>query len=565
MQLCAWGAEKNKSAVDVEEFVKVSKAIFYDSAIAQGMRIGRTKATAVTCNVVGVSHEQEIQNIMRTTKFSLLIDESTDTSTKKVLVMVVRTYTWQGDKLAVRDYFYHALELMEATADAIYGAIVERFRLDDIPYKSNLSGFGADGCNVMHGKHHSVATLLKNDCPHLFLLKCVCHSFALCSSYACKHIPSQVEWVCKEVYSFLCHSPLRTGRFNELQVIMDLKPLKMLHPAATRWLSLEEVVKRMLDRFDVLKVYFDSADSSVDRKVKEKMQEIMAVLDDPTTKLYLQFLKYVLNKINKLNKLFQSETPQIYLLNSEARRLYKDLLSNFMSAEYLKDVDMNNVEFKPGNFAPLEQMYMGTEVRTALNESNLKSDVLHGFRLTIMNFYISLANQIKSRLKLDDPVLCDIVIIDPLNIKRRKHQSLQPVLEHFPNIVASEHVQEADDEFREILSMDEINELDCSDGEKFWGEILSTKRCDGSFAFPILRDFIPSLLCLPHSSATVERFFSVWNYNKTKVRNRLATRTLNGILSAKEYVKTHKLETGVVSITAEAKSLFSNDMYKMND
>lgn len=41
------------------------------------------------------------------------------------------------------------------------------------------------------------------------------------------------------------------------------------------------------------------------------------------------------------------------------------------------------------------------------------------------------------------------------------------------------------------------------------------------------------LLCLPHSSATVERVFSQTNLMKTKVRNSLNTETLIGMLHAK--------------------------------
>ncbi|EDS35982.1 26S protease regulatory subunit 6a [Culex quinquefasciatus] len=62
---------------------------------------------------------------------------------------------------------------------------------------------------------------------------------ALAASYACRNIPSNVEQMCRDVYSYLSASPLRTSRFDEIQVLLDYKPAKMLHPSATRWLSLE--------------------------------------------------------------------------------------------------------------------------------------------------------------------------------------------------------------------------------------------------------------------------------------------------------------------------------------
>ena len=49
------------------------------------------------------------------------------------------------------------------------------------------------------------------------------------------------------------------------------------------------------------------------------------------------------------------------------------------------------------------------------------------------------------------------------------------------------------------------------------------KSGDGNSMFPNLSSVMLNLLCLPHSSATVERVFSAVNRMKTKIRNRLST------------------------------------------
>ncbi|XP_058467037.1 uncharacterized protein LOC131439941 [Malaya genurostris] len=290
IQICAWAVEHNKSAKNVEEYAKLSKIIFSDSEIARNLSLGRTKATAIVSCVLGETHNKQLTEVLTKNYFSLLIDESTDVSTKKTLVMVVRTHSWVDDTLTIRDYFYHVAEMIETDAKSIYSAIINKFVMDDIPYKKNLIGFAADGANVMFGSNNSVSVLLKMDCPNLVLIKCICHSFALCASYACKNIPPYVEQMCKDIYAFLSNSPLRTAKFVELQHLMDLKPLKMLHPAATRWLSLEMVVTRILDRFDSLKIYFSFQDTCVDGKQIQKMKEIQECLENPLTELYLNFL-----------------------------------------------------------------------------------------------------------------------------------------------------------------------------------------------------------------------------------------------------------------------------------
>ena len=56
-----------------------------------------------------------------------------------------------------------------------------------------MIGFGADGANSMLGARNSLSTLLKKDMPTLFVMKCICHSFALCASYACGILSKDVE------------------------------------------------------------------------------------------------------------------------------------------------------------------------------------------------------------------------------------------------------------------------------------------------------------------------------------------------------------------------------------
>lgn len=568
VQMCAWAVENNKSATDIQEFAKLAKVVFADSVVSKNISLGRTKASAIVENVLGKSHHQELVEMMRNTCFSLLIDESTDIACKKALVMVVRIHSWDKEQLIIRDFFYQVLEMVEADATTIFNKIVEIFEKDQIPYKRNSVGFAADGANVMFGGKHSVVVLLKQVCPKLVLIKCVCHSFALCSSYACKHVPAYVEQLCRDIHNFLNNSPLRAAKFNELQDIMNLKPLKMLHPSATRWLSLEAVVNRMLERYEVLKVYFSFQDASVDGKQAEKMREIHEKLCNPLTMLYLNLLGYVIPKINKLNRMFQSENPKVYQLYSETERLVRTILDNFMRPEYMVNLkNVGDVVLEPKHYCELENMYMGVIVQNLLEEGvgKIPAEDIHAFKLAAMSLYISLVNQIKKRLSLDDEVLKNINLLDPKNVKRRIHLTGYNLFRHFMHLPSIENLQKMDDEFREILNLQWEKDVDFEDGARFWGRVLSMQRIDNSMAYPNLRTLIPVLLSLPHSSACVERIFSSYNINKTKARNKLITSSMQGILSAKEYVRTHKTASGVVNVSEAARRRFTKNMYAIND
>jgi hypothetical protein len=112
----------------------------------------------------------------------------------------------------IKDKFFDLIQLQDATANSLYQIIVDKFVENRIPYKDNLIGFASDGANVMMEAHHSVMSLLKNDVPSLFIMKCICH---LCASYACQKLPRFVEDVTLDIYNYFSSSPKRAGEFVE--------------------------------------------------------------------------------------------------------------------------------------------------------------------------------------------------------------------------------------------------------------------------------------------------------------------------------------------------------------
>ena len=100
--------------------------------------------------------------------------------------------------------------------------------------------------------------LLKDDIPDLFVLRCTCHSFHLCASYACNKLPRSTEDLARDIYHYF-QSPKQSSSLKEFQEFTNVKPHKMLHPSQTRWLSLHGVVKRLLEQLPALKLFFTIA------------------------------------------------------------------------------------------------------------------------------------------------------------------------------------------------------------------------------------------------------------------------------------------------------------------
>jgi hypothetical protein len=139
----------------MDHLVKLIGTVCHDSKIAKGLTCGRTKTTAIIQNMLGRERMDSLCAHLRGTKFSLIVDESTDRSTTKHLCLVVRT-VWNNN---VSDHFLGLIKLSEANAVTLHNHIITLFNDKNIPYKENLIGFASDGANVMMGQHNSLMTL----------------------------------------------------------------------------------------------------------------------------------------------------------------------------------------------------------------------------------------------------------------------------------------------------------------------------------------------------------------------------------------------------------------------
>ncbi|XP_023311317.1 zinc finger BED domain-containing protein 5-like [Anoplophora glabripennis] len=254
-----------------------------DSDIAKKIKCSRTKCSCIVKNVIGKKNEKEICEILSNTKFSLIIDESTDRSCTKHLCLVCR---YRHNK-TIQDSFLALLPLKDAKAEDLYREVTNFFDRKKIPYQRNLIGFASDGASVMVGRHNSVVSRLKVDIPNVYVVKCICHSFHLCASNACLKLPRSIEDLAREIYPYFSNSPKRVETFKEFQSFSNVNIHKILHPAQTRWLSLETVVSRILEQYNALILFFTDA----------------------------TFLEFSLAFFNNLNRQMQCEKPVIQELH----------------------------------------------------------------------------------------------------------------------------------------------------------------------------------------------------------------------------------------------------------
>ncbi|KAB0790621.1 hypothetical protein PPYR_14935 [Photinus pyralis] len=550
IKLAGFFAEHNVPFTLVDHLVPLLKEIAPDSRTLSDMQLGRTKLTALVKNVIGLEHKNDLIQTLKMSKFSILTDESTDISCQKTACIVVRYYD-QGCS-RIRSSFWELIQLFGDSADQgtvdtsvtgerLYNVIVNSFEKHNIPL-SNVVGFASDGCNVMMGKNNSVASRFIDNFPGIVIVKCICHSAHLCDSEACKQLPRHCEDLSRNIYNHFKYSSKRQHDFRQFQSFLNLEIHKLLHPSQTRWLSLNEVVGRIIEQWDALKLYFTNTWLS-DRLVAT--EQIFNALNDPFMKLYYLFLLWILPKFTEFNKYFQSARVVITELHTKIVSLYCDILMCYMDRVYVQTTPVESINPNDSSkFISVNNMYLGVNVLNHLNDTDVKSSpqLEQDFRLRCRQFLITACEQIKKRFDFRDGILKFLTALSPENALsnsfRSHYPSLQPLYavskRFLPNNVNM--IQAIDDEWRKLpmLTDDGIRKEQIID--TFWGKLASYKNVLGEYEYRNLALFAISLLCIPHANADCERIFSKVNLIKTKPRNKLATRTVNGALLASQCI-----------------------------
>ena len=230
IKTCSFIAEKTLPISIVEDLVPFLKNLFpYDEAL-RDVKLGKQKATNLIRQVLGFYSIKECVTKLKSNKFSLIIDETTDLSTTSQLAILGTFFNEQNFHLEI--ILIDLVPLANRTANTIYNTLIESLKEKGIPMK-NIIGFCADTCNVMFGINHSVAQLLVRDYSWIIAIKCSCHLIHSCCSYALKMLPKSVKDLCRNIFSHLNISSKQTESFKEFQQFVELKELKILCPGKT--------------------------------------------------------------------------------------------------------------------------------------------------------------------------------------------------------------------------------------------------------------------------------------------------------------------------------------------
>lgn len=252
-------------------------------------------------NVIAVAIRNDLINVLKTTDFSVMVDESTDIGMQKTMCILARYVQPSNGFVKTELLDLIKLNAKDCTAENLYIHFRQILTEADIPLK-NIIGLASDGASVMLGANNFFASRLISEVPKVTVIRCICHTSAIIAIKACVNLPRAPEELLCQISTDLSNSSKRCAQLEKIQEYFNKEKKKILQVSSTTWLSLHQCINRILENWDVLISFFRVA--QVDDKLKSA-ELILMDLENACNKAYLLFLKYVLSYFNTLNALFQ--------------------------------------------------------------------------------------------------------------------------------------------------------------------------------------------------------------------------------------------------------------------
>ena len=430
-------------------------------------------------------------------KFSIMIDESTDVSNTQNLIVFIR----MGFADKVHVYFLGIIPLVIATAAAIFQKLMDFLTVIGISEEillRQLIGFCSDGASCMIGQFQGVAKLFRDKIPHIKSFHCMAHRLELAVKDAVDSVNLILHFrpFIDAVYKMYSLSPKNQRELETIANKLSVELLKIRKVFDIRWVfSSYLAMKAVWQDYPALYDHFLQISQDRSRNVKErsKCEGLCKKIQSWFFVAEVAMLKDALYQLMQLSLYFQSNSVGVTSAQLHINALLQKLLG-------LKDSNGSNLEEFIKDFEA-DGKFKGVEIVKSVNDDNK-------FVRAKSQFYQALHDNIVQRFPNCD-ILKNALIFNTLTWPDDK---LELALFGDHELVAL---------CKDLC----INDADAIEALSEFTVFKQTKN-----AGPKLKHLINQVETYPISTASCERGFSQLNLAHTKVRNRLHSATVSSLL-----------------------------------
>ena len=335
----------------------------------------------------------------------------------------------------------------------------------------------------------------------------------------------EVEDFTIDMFYWFKQSACRREDLASVQEELGIAQQQFLRHVNCRWLTLEPAINRIIDRWETLKEYIMTLQTT--NKACEKSaryKRIRRLIQDPAFMMQLHFLRAACPLFSKFLTLFQSEGPLVHILHESLTDVLRSTMLRFMKANVVVDKkgkDLFSIDVKKtDNHLSHKDIDVGHVVRQKLHllkSDNQKKIVMD---MRSLSFYITACEYLQSHLPLDNTLLQHLSCLHPrIREARASERRIKSVAKHLPSVDNDHEVMNRlADEWKMYIVQDIPEDWFVKEVtpettvyhrvDHCWTKVLETKDAQGRAKYNSLSKVVKMALCLPHENADVERSLS---------------------------------------------------------
>lgn len=218
--------------------------------------------------------EESLCNHLKTSQFSIQLDESTLPNNEALLLSYVRFI--KDEKICQELLFARNLET-DTKGETIFDTLEKFCDEKEIPLK-NIISVATDGAPAMTGRHKGFIAYLKNKVPDVLAVHCVIHRQHLVARNLSERLFQSLQHVIKAVNK-IRNSSFNDRLFNQLCVANDEDFNRLLFHTEVRWLSRGTCLTRFYNLFDSVIEFLENKDTELHDNLITSKNDIAYLTD----------------------------------------------------------------------------------------------------------------------------------------------------------------------------------------------------------------------------------------------------------------------------------------------
>ncbi|XP_015767968.1 PREDICTED: zinc finger protein 862-like [Acropora digitifera] len=206
--------------------------------------------------IAEVIRENITKNLQESPCISILVDESTDISVTKMLVIYARLVKLETFKPETR--FVTNVHVADGTAATITESITKALNQRNVPLQK-VTGLGSDGASVMTSNKEGVTGKLQQLNPKIVNIHCIAHRLQLCFFQAANKVKYLKEFqeLLTNIFYYFKKSALQNEKLKAIQEVLNEPKMKYKEIHQVRWLSFYKALETLYLTWDSLVTFFE--------------------------------------------------------------------------------------------------------------------------------------------------------------------------------------------------------------------------------------------------------------------------------------------------------------------